>query len=582
MRVTPAAGRLAVVGDAEFPVNKGALCIKGHTAGELLDHPERLRSPLVRNSDGRLVEASWDEALERVATGILAIQERHGRHAVGVFGSGSLPNEKAYGLGKLARAVLRTSAIDYNGRYCMSSAAAASLRAFGLDRGVPFPIEDIASADVVLLVGANVAETMPPIMQYFEEQRARGGALIVVDPRRTPTARAATLHLASVPGTDLALANGLLHVIVRDGLVDEEYVARRTEGFDDVRAAVAGYWPERVERITGVAEADLERAAHLLASAKRAIILTGRGPEQHARGVANTLSVIDVALALGLVGRPGSGYGCLTGQGNGQGGRRARTEGRPAPRIPAHRRSCGPRPRRGRMGDGPRRPSGTGTLGVRDALDARRRRGRACPAGLRLERGRVVARCRTYRAPSPCARSARRERLLPLRDGCARARGLPQRPVGRRRGDDDEPGVARPSATSRGRSTGRGAHRSRADEGARRTPRRRAFLPLDRAGGRLREAPPRERRRPGRLRRHHLRANRSRRRRPCTRPSTADTSCRTTAPSCSSPSPKVPPPRTQSRSRVAAGRSWSAARPAQGSARATSCARSTRTTRCSP
>jgi len=327
--------RVQVEGDASFPVNRGALCVKGWTSAELLRHPERLLSPLVRDARGELAPATWDQALDRIAEGIRATQASHGRDAVGVFGSGSLTNEKVYALGKLARAVLRTSSIDYNGRYCMSSAATASTRALGLDRGLPFPTEDLAEADAVLLVGSNVAETMPPLMQYIEKMRARGGALLVVDPRRTVTAAGAAVHLAASPGTDTVVANGLLHVIVRDGLVDEAYVRDRTEGFESVRALVAGYWPERVERISGVPQADLERAARLLGRARRAFVLTGRGPEQQAQGVANTLAFIDLALALGLVGRRGSGYGCVTGQGNGQGGRE---HGQKADQLPGYRR----------------------------------------------------------------------------------------------------------------------------------------------------------------------------------------------------------------------------------------------------
>lgn len=334
IRVSPGASR-PVEGDASFPVNRGALCIKGWTATEPLRAADRLATPLVRDSSGELVPATWEEALDRVVAGIRRTQDRHGRDAVGVFGSGALTNEKAYAIGKLARAVLRTRSIDYNGRYCMSSAATATNRALGIDRGLPFPVQDLGEADAVLLAGSNVAETMPPLVQYLDRVRARGGAIVVVDPRRTATARAATLHLPASPGTDAVVANGLLHVLVRDGLVDEAYVRDRTEGFDEVRALVAGYWPERVERISGVPQRDLERAAHLLAGAARAFVLTGRGCEQQSQGVANTLAFIDVALALGLVGRPGSGWGCLTGQGNGQGGRE---HGQKADQLPGYRR----------------------------------------------------------------------------------------------------------------------------------------------------------------------------------------------------------------------------------------------------
>ena len=181
--------------------------------------------------------------------------------------------------------------------------------------------EDIASAEVVLLVGSNVAETMPPVMQYFDTQRDRGGRLIVVDPRATPTARAASLHLQVTAGTDLALANGLLNLAVKEGLIDEDFIARRTTGFDAARRVAASYWPDRVERITGVPVEQLTAAARLLGEGATVMVLTARGAEQHSKGVDTVSALINLALALGLPGRPGSGYGCLTGQGNGQGGR---------------------------------------------------------------------------------------------------------------------------------------------------------------------------------------------------------------------------------------------------------------------
>ncbi|MFY1673268.1 molybdopterin oxidoreductase family protein [Plantactinospora sp. WMMB334] len=320
----------------QFPTNRGGLCQKGWTAAELLDHPDRLTTPLLRDRPGgELRPASWPEALDRVVAGIRRIQSRHGRDAVAVFGGGGLTNEKAYALGKFARVALGTRNIDYNGRFCMSSAAAAGMRAFGVDRGLPFPLADLGTADTLLLVGANVAETMPPLVRYLVEQRQRGGTLIVVDPRATATARQATLHLQPTPGTDLAVANALLHIALAEGWLDRDYVAARTTGFEAVRRVAAGYWPARAERLSGVPVADLEAAARALGTAGRAIILTARGAEQHAKGVDTVTAFINLALALGLPGRPGSGYGCLTGQGNGQGGRE---HGQKADQLPGYRR----------------------------------------------------------------------------------------------------------------------------------------------------------------------------------------------------------------------------------------------------
>jgi assimilatory nitrate reductase catalytic subunit len=317
------------VAPRDFPTNRGGLCQKGWTAAELLDHPDRLTTPLVQ---GR--PASWDEALGFVAGRIRELQGAYGRDAVAVFGGGGLTNEKGYALGKFARAVLGTRYVDYNGRFCMSSAAAAGIRAFGVDRGLPFPLSDLGTADTLLLVGANVAETMPPLARYLTEQ-AEHGTSIVVDPRATPTARRAGIHLQPTPGTDLAIALGLLHLAVAEGYVDRSYVERRTTGWDSVARAAAAWWPGRVERLTGVPAADLERAAHALGRARRAIIVTARGAEQHAKGTDTVSGYINLALALGLPGRPGSGYGCLTGQGNGQGGRE---HGQKADQLPGYRR----------------------------------------------------------------------------------------------------------------------------------------------------------------------------------------------------------------------------------------------------
>src|SRR3954452_1553819 len=310
MNVT-AGDRPATLVPADFPTNKGGLCSKGWISTELLDHPERLLRPLVRatpaDRSSALVESTWDEALDRVVAAIERTQAAHGRDAVGCFGGGSLTNEQAYQFGKFARVALRTSAIDYNGRFCMSSAAGAAHRAVGLDRGMPFPLSDIAEADVVVLVGSNPADTMPPAMQYFDVGRERGAQHVVVDPRRTATARNAALHLQPLPGTDLALANGLLHIALAEGLVDGTYIAGRTTGFEDVRVGVAAYWPDRVERITGVPVADQRRAVFALARAERAIVLTARGAEQHRSGTDTAQAWINLALALGLPGRPGSG-----------------------------------------------------------------------------------------------------------------------------------------------------------------------------------------------------------------------------------------------------------------------------------
>ncbi|MGZ4502019.1 MAG: molybdopterin oxidoreductase family protein [Nocardioidaceae bacterium] len=324
-----------VAGWSEFPVNEGALCRKGWTSAALLRDRERLTSPLVRDpATGEFRQAGWDEALDLVADRLRDTQRRHGPDAVAVFGGGGLTNEKAYSLGKFARAVLGTSAIDYNGRWCMSAAASAGTRAFGVDRGLPFPLSDLERTDVLVLVGSNLAETMPPAARHLDRLRERGGTVVVVDPRRTPTADRADLFVQPVPGTDLALALGLLHVVVAGGYVDAAYVAARTTGWDEVAQDATSWWPERTERVTGVAADDVRSLGRLLGEAENVIVLTARGAEQHAQGSDTVLAWINLTLALGQCGKPASGYGCLTGQGNGQGGRE---HGQKADQLPGYR-----------------------------------------------------------------------------------------------------------------------------------------------------------------------------------------------------------------------------------------------------
>jgi assimilatory nitrate reductase catalytic subunit len=334
MTLVQKGGRLEVE-SRDFPTNKGGLCRKGWTSTELLSAPDRLTTPLLRGPDRELAPASWAEAIAFLASSVRSLQQNYGLDSIGVFGGGGLTNEKAYMLGKFARLVLRTKNIDYNGRFCMASAAVANQRAFGIDRGLPFPIADIAGAEVVLMFGANPAETMPPLMQYFEAQRRSGGSLIVADPRRTKSAEGASLHLQLTPGSDAALANGILNVAIRERWIDESFIAERTSGFEAVRRTVASYWPDRVERITGVPAASVVQAARLIGLAKSLLVFSARGTEQQSHGVDNVLALTNLVLALGKVGKPCSGYGCFTGQGNGQGGRE---HGLKADQLPGYRK----------------------------------------------------------------------------------------------------------------------------------------------------------------------------------------------------------------------------------------------------
>ena len=329
----------------DFPTNRGGLCRKGWTSATLLNHPGRVTEPLLKGADGVHRPISWDHALELAASAVRAARARYGADAVGVFGGGGLTNEKAYMLGKFARLALGTSRIDYNGRFCMSSAAAAGMRAFGVDRGLPFPLEALDTASTILMLGSNVAETMPPFVQHLKGAREAGG-LIVVDPRRSATAAFTAdgggIHLQPLPGTDLALLLGISHVVIHENLVDAAFIDERTSGYSAVVRSVNSFWPERVQSLTGVpAELIRETARRLAAGARQggSYILTGRGVEQHVDGTDTATAAINLSLLLGLPGSARSGYGTLTGQGNGQGGRE---HGQKADQLPGYRKITDP------------------------------------------------------------------------------------------------------------------------------------------------------------------------------------------------------------------------------------------------
>ena len=338
----PSGGPRVAVEGRDFPTNRGGLCKKGWTSAVLLDSPDRIAEPMVRNTDDTFSPVSWEDALDDIADRLRRGRAEHGADSVGVFGGGGLTNEKAYQLGKFARVALATSRIDYNGRFCMSSAAAAGNRAFGVDRGLPFPLADLGAAETVLVLGSNVAETMPPFIAHLENARAAGG-LVVVDPRRTATARLTEngggTHLQPTPGSDLVLLLGLTHIVIAEKLVDERFVRERTTGFDALARSVGAWWPQRVQSVTGVPTHQLREVARRLASGRGSYILTGRGVEQHVDGTDTATAAINLALVLGLPGSSHSGYGTLTGQGNGQGGRE---HGQKADQLPGYRKIVDP------------------------------------------------------------------------------------------------------------------------------------------------------------------------------------------------------------------------------------------------
>jgi assimilatory nitrate reductase catalytic subunit len=303
----------------EFPVNQGKLCPKGVKRYLQNNHPDRLLSPLIRTDSG-FAQASWDDALTRVVGSIRRIQTTYGPDAFAVLSGASLSNEKAYLMGKFARVALGTANIDYNGRLCMVAAGTANKMAFGIDRAAN-PWSDIPLADCVFITGSNIGECFPILTDYVWQARDKGAKLIVVDPRMTPIARTADLFLPVRPGRDSALMNGILHILIAHDWLDHDFIATHTVGFAAVQAAVSDCTPQLTAEITGVPAASIIRAAELWAEAQNSILLHARGIEHHSKGVDNVLSCINLVLATGRIGRPGCGYGTITGQGNGQGGR---------------------------------------------------------------------------------------------------------------------------------------------------------------------------------------------------------------------------------------------------------------------
>jgi len=303
----------------EFPVNEGKLCPKGVKRYLQNGHPDRLLTPLIRSETG-FRAATWDESLSKTVEAIKSIQAKYGKDSFAFLGGASMTNEKSYLNGKFARIALQTANIDYNGRLCMVSAGAANRMAFGVDRAAN-PWSDIPLAKALILAGTNLAECFPILTDYVWRARDNGARIIVIDPRITPIARTADLFLPVRPGRDSALANGILHVMIERGWIDEKFIADHTVDFDKVRALVKKYTPAVTERITGVPAASIVKAAEIWGPAETSMLLHARGIEHHTKGVENVLTYINLVLATGRIGKPGCGYGTITGQGNGQGGR---------------------------------------------------------------------------------------------------------------------------------------------------------------------------------------------------------------------------------------------------------------------
>ena len=289
----------------DFIHNGGALCPRGLLSLQWMRHRERLKKPLIRVKDG-FRETSWSEALQKISSVFRNLIEKSGPTSIAFYASSRLPNETLYLFKKLGYEVIRTPHIDFNDRLGVASARAAYRLSLGSSKP-PNPLTDLLATDLVLIIGADPSSCHPVLMKYVFDAKDRGAKIVVIDPRRTQTARAADLHVRIKPGTDVAFLNGVLNQLIISGLIDPDFIAKRTKGFDLVQKAVSKYTPTIVAEISGVKEEELRAFARLYAQSPTAMVIHSRGLEQHQQGVSAVLACINLALATGKVGKRGCG-----------------------------------------------------------------------------------------------------------------------------------------------------------------------------------------------------------------------------------------------------------------------------------
>ena len=321
------------VGGRPGPANQGRLCVKGRYGFDYVTHPGRLTKPLVRR-DGvaksaafdidphdpasHFREASWDEALDLAAAGLVRIREEHGGKGLAGFGSAKGSNEEAYLVQKLVRAGFGTNNVDHCTRLCHASSVAALLETIG-SGAVTAPFTEAANADVIVVTGANPTGNHPVAATFFKNAVKNGAKLIVMDPRGQALSRHATHMLRFKAGGDVALLNAMMHVIVAEDLVDHNYIAGYTEGFEALAEHLEAFTPEAMAPVCGIEPETIRAVARLFGSADSAMIFWGMGISQHVHGTDNARSLISLALMCGQVGRPGTGLHPLRGQNNVQG-----------------------------------------------------------------------------------------------------------------------------------------------------------------------------------------------------------------------------------------------------------------------
>lgn len=308
---------VGVIPSREHPVSRGNLCVKGWNSFEFVLHKERLRFPLIRKN-GRLERAEWNEALDLIAAKLTHIRDKYGPDALAVLSSAKCTNEENYLLMKFTRAVLKTNNIDHCARLCHSSSVIGLNHAFG-SGAMTNSIAELASAEVILVIGSNTTEQHPQIARFIFDALDRGAKLIVIDPRRIPLSRFAHVYLQPRLGTDVLWLKGMMKIIFEEKLFDDSFISKRTENFDGFSRDLENFDLEHVEKVCGVSLEGLRRAARMYAGVKRAMIIYSMGITQHVSGTDNVESIANLAMLTGHVEREFTGVGPLRGQNNVQG-----------------------------------------------------------------------------------------------------------------------------------------------------------------------------------------------------------------------------------------------------------------------
>ncbi len=294
-----------------------ATCVKGKFGYGFVNHPDRIKEPLMK-VNGKFQTVSWDEALDYTAKKLFEIRDKYGPDSIAFLSSARCTNEENYLLQKIARAIIGTNNIDHCARLCHASTVAGLNMTFGAG-AMTNSMEDIENAEVIIVAGTNTTENHPVYGSRVKRAVKNGAKLIVVDPRKIELVNYATLWLRNLPGTDLAIFNGFLNIIINENLLDEKFISERTEGFEEVEKAVRKYTPDYVSKITGVEPSKIIAAAEMYAKARSASILYAMGITQHVSGTKNVISIANLAMATGKIGKPGSGVNPLRGQSNVQG-----------------------------------------------------------------------------------------------------------------------------------------------------------------------------------------------------------------------------------------------------------------------